>query len=119
MKAKSFISRHYLVAGESLTTHAAAVFVGLVMMAAGAAIAASVSLLPVGVVVGLLGLLILGGGVFAHIQSPVTFRDMLGTVVSLAGMAISMTFTLAVALFLVAMTVSVVWLMAGWIRSVL
>ena len=119
MKADSFISRHYLVAGESLTTHAAAVLVGLVLMAGGAAIAATVALLPVGVVIGLLGLFIFGGGVFAHIQSPVKFRDMLDSVISLAGMAIGMTFTLAAALVLLAISVSIVWVIAGWLRSVL
>src|SRR5689334_9817559 len=119
MKADSFIARHYLVAGESLTTHAAAVLTGLVMMLVGGAIAMTVALFPVGVVVGLLGLLILGGGIFAHIQSPVTVHEMVDTVISLAGMAIGMTFTLAVVLFLIAMSVSVVWLIAGWLRSVL
>jgi hypothetical protein len=117
MKADSFIARHYLVAGESVTTHAAAVLIGVVLMAIGAAAAATVALLPVGVVIALLGLLIFGGGIFAHIQSPVTFRDMLDTVVSLAGMAISMTFTLAVALFIAALGVSALWVTVEWLRS--
>src|SRR5689334_2044225 len=102
MKATTFFHRHYLAAGESFTTHAAAVLVGLVMMIVGAALAATVAFLPVGVVIGLLGLLIMGGGIFAHIQSPVKFQDLADAVIGLAGAAISLTLTLAVALFLVA-----------------
>ena len=119
MRASSFFHRHYLVAGESFTTHAAAVLTGGVMMIVGLGLAATVTFLPVGVVVGLLGLFILGGGIFAHIQSPVKFRDLLDSTVALAGAAIAMTFTLAVLLFLVAMSVSVLVLVAGWLRSVL
>jgi hypothetical protein len=119
MKATTFFHRHYLVAGESFTTHAAAVLVGVTMMLAGLAVTSTVALLPVGIVIGLLGLLIFGGGVFAHIQSPVKFRDLLDTVVSLATVAIGMTFTLAVLLFLVAFSVSVISLIVGWLRTVL
>jgi hypothetical protein len=119
MKASSFFHRHYLVAGESFTTHAAAVLTGAVMMIVGLALAATVTFLPVGLVVGLLGLFIFGGGVFAHIQSPVKFRDLLDSTVALAGAAIGMTFALAVLLFLVAISVSVIVLMVGWLRSVL
>jgi hypothetical protein len=117
MRASAFFHRHYLVAGESLTTHAAAVLVGAVMIVAGVALAATVAFLPVGVVVGVLGLLILGGGIFAHIQSPVRFKDLADSVIGLAGAAIGLTFTLAVALFLVAFGVSVVVALVGWLRS--
>jgi hypothetical protein len=103
---------------ESRVFHAAAVLAGLVLMVVGLALMATVSLLPVGVALGLLGLFILGGGLFAHIESPVKIRDMLGAVVSLSGAAIGMTFSLAVALFVVAMSVSVVFLIAGWLRSI-
>lgn len=119
MKPNSFFYRHYLVAGESFTTHAAAVLAGVVMMVVGLALASTVALLPVGVVIGLLGLFIFGGGIFAHIQSPVKFRDLLDTVVSLAGAAIGLTFTLAVVLFLVAFAASVIVLGAGWLKTVL
>jgi hypothetical protein len=119
MKASSFFHRHYLVAGESFTTHAAAVLTGGVMMIVGLALATTVTFLPVGLVVGLLGLFIFGGGIFAHIQSPVKFRDLLDSTIALAGAAIGMTFTLAVLLFLVAISVSVIVLMVGWLRSVL
>ncbi len=43
----------------------------------------------------------LGAGTFGHIQRPVKFRDLVDAVVSLAGAAISITFTLAVLLFVV------------------
>jgi hypothetical protein len=117
MKANSFFYRHYFAAGESLSVHAAAVMVGVMMMIAGLVLAATVALLPVGVMVGLLGLFIFGGGVFGHIQRPVRFGDLVDTVLSLAGAAIGMTFTLAVLLFLTAVTVSVVWLSVGWLRN--
>ena len=119
MNANSFFYRHYLVAGESFTTHAAAVLTGAVMMIAGLALAATVAMFPVGVVVGLLGLFIFGGGVFAHIQRPVKLHDLLDTVVSLAGAAIGMTFTLAVVLFIAAFGVSVIVLIAGWLWTAL
>jgi hypothetical protein len=119
MKASSFFYRHYLVAGESFTTHAGAVLTGGVMMMVGLALATTVTFLPVGLVIALLGLFIFGGGIFAHIQSPVKFRDLLDSTIALAGAAIGMTFALAVLLFLLAMSVSVIVLVAGWLRSVL
>jgi hypothetical protein len=119
MKASAFFHRHYLVAGESLTTHAAAVLVGIALIVVGVALTATVALLPVGVVIGVLGLLILGGGIFAHIQGPVRFSDLADSVIGLAGAAIGLTFTLAVAVFLVAFCASVVVALVGWLRSVL
>ena len=119
MKATSFLYRHYLVDGESLTTHAAAVMIGSVMIVAGVVLVSTVALMPVGVVVGVLGLFILGGGTFAHIQRPVKFRDLVDAVVSLAGAAISITFTLAVLLFVGALGVSAISLIAEWLRTVL
>ena len=64
-------------------------------------------------------LFILGGGTFAHIQRPVKFRDLVDAVVSLAGATISITFTLAVLLFVAALSVSAISLVAEWLRTVL
>ncbi len=116
MRANSFFYRHYLAAGESFSTHAAAVLVGAVLMAVGAALVFTVAFLPVGVAIGLLGLLIFGGGVFGHIQSPVKFRDLLDSVVSLSGAAIGMTFALAVMLFLVVVGFGIVAALVEWLR---
>jgi hypothetical protein len=116
-KAHTFVHDHYsLEAGESPTGHAAAILGGVVMMAGGLALAFTVALLPVGLVVGLLGLLVAGGGVFGHIRSPLKFKDLIETIVSLAGAAIGMTFTLAIAAFVVGFAVTVLVLLFGWIR---
>jgi len=119
MKANSFINRHYFAGNESLTTHAAAVAVGVAMMIAGLALTATVAFLPVGVVIGILGLLIFGGGIFAHIQRPVKFHDLLDATVSLAGAAIAMTFGLAIALFLVAFSISIIGALVTWLSHLL
>jgi len=117
MRATAFFHRHYLVAGESVTTHAAAVLVGGLMTVIGVALIATVAFLPVGVVIAFLGLLILGVGVFAHIQRPVKFADMADSVMALAGAAIALTFVLAMALFLIAFVASVVGSLVGWFRG--
>jgi hypothetical protein len=48
--------------------HAAAVVIGFVMMIVGLALGVTMIMLPVGVVVGLLGVAIFVGGLFAHID---------------------------------------------------
>ena len=87
------------------------------MMAAGLGLVLTVALLPVGIVVGLLGLFIFGAGVFGHIRSPLKFKDLMETIVGLAGAAIGMTFTLAIAAFVVGFAVTVLVLLFGWIRN--
>jgi hypothetical protein len=117
MKAHTFVHDHYSPeVGESPTGHAAAILGGFVLMVVGIGIAFTVALLPVGVVVGLLGLFIFGGGVFGHIRSPLTVNDLLGAVVSLAGAAIGMTFTLAIAAFVVGFAATVLVLVFGWVK---
>ena len=57
MKAHSFVHDHYSTeVGELPPGHAAAMLGGLVMMVAGLGLSLTVALLPVGLVVGLLGL---------------------------------------------------------------
>jgi hypothetical protein len=117
MKAQTFIHNHYSTqVGESPTGHAAAVLGGLVMMVAGLGLVFTVALLPVGIVVGLLGLFIFGAGLFGHIRSPLKLKDLMETVVGLAAAAIGMTFTLAIAAFVVGFGVTVLVLLYGWIR---
>ena len=117
MKAHTFIHDHYsLDAGESPTGHALAILGGLVLMAIGIGLALSVALLPVGIVVGLIGLFILVAGVFGHINSPLKFKDLMETIVSLAGMAIGMTFTLAIAAFIAGFAITVLVLLVGLVR---
>ena len=118
MKLPAFIQAHYSPqSGESPVGHAMAVLAGLVLMLVGAGLVFSVVFVPVGVVVGLLGLFIFGGGVFGHIRSPLKFSDLLAAVVSLAGAAIGATFTLAIAVFLIGFVVTVLILGVDWLRS--
>jgi hypothetical protein len=49
--------------------HAAAVFLGLVLIVIGLALGVTMIMLPVGVVVGLAGVLLVIGGLFARIDS--------------------------------------------------
>jgi hypothetical protein len=117
MKGHTFVHDHYSPAvGESPTGHAAAMLGGLVMMAAGLGLVFTVALLPVGLVVGLLGLFIFGAGLFGHIRSPLKFKDFMDTIVGLAGAAIGLTFTLAIAAFVMGFVGTVLVLMFGWIR---
>jgi hypothetical protein len=118
MKGHTFVHTHYSPElGESPTGHAAAILGGLVLMAAGIGLVFTVALMPVGLVVGLLGLFIFGAGVFGHIRSPLKLKDLLETIVGLAGAAIGMTFTLAIAAFVVGFAVTVLVLLFGWVRS--
>ena len=118
MKAHTFIHDHYSVdAGESPTGHALAILGGLVLMAVGVGLAFTVALFPVGLVVGLMGLFIFGAGVFGHINSPLKFKDLMDTIVSLAGMAIGMTFTLAIAAFVAGFAITVLVLLVGYVRQ--
>ena len=118
MSVQSFVRRHYSRnAGESPIGHATAILGGLTLVAIGAGLIASVVFIPVGVTLSILGLLILGGGIFAHIQSPLKFSELMDTVVGLAGAAIALTFVIAAAAmgigFGVAVLVSVFRWLAG------
>lgn len=118
MAAHTFVHDHYSPeVGESPTGHAAAMLVGLVMMAAGIGLACTVALLPIGVVVGLLGLLVFGGGMSGHIRSPLKLRDLMETIVGLAGAAIGMTITLAIATFIAGFALTVFVLLFDLVRD--
>ena len=112
MSAHTFVRRHYSQnAGESPTGHAIAVLAGLTLMAMGGGLVASVVFVEVGVPIGILGLLTLGIGILGHVQSPLTFSDVMDTVIGLTGASIAATFAIAVVmmatLLLVSMLVSV------------
>ena len=119
MNVQAFIHRHYSPeVGESPLWHAAAVFAGLSLMAMGAALITFINVwIPEGTAIGLLGLLILGGGVFAHIQSPVRLTDVADAAIALAGAAIAMTLTLVSAGFLLAFGTGVVASLIVWIGN--
>ena len=67
----------------------------------------------------LLGLFIFAAGVFGHISSPLKIKDLMETIVSLAGMVIGITFTLAIAAFVTGFAITVLVLLFGWIKSAL
>jgi hypothetical protein len=58
-----------VLGGFSFLEHAAAVIIGLVMIVVGLGLGVTMLMLPVGVVVGLAGVLLVIGGLFAHIDS--------------------------------------------------
>jgi len=97
MTVQDFFHRHYSpLVGESPTGHAIAILAGLVLMVIGTALVVSMVFLPAGVAIGVLGLLILGAGIFGHIMSPLTFADLMDAVVGLSGAAITLTFAIAI-----------------------
>jgi hypothetical protein len=59
--------RRWVNATEGALLHIAAVIVGFVMMVVGLGLGVTMIMLPVGIVVGLLGVAIFVGGLFAHI----------------------------------------------------
>jgi len=58
-----------VLGGFTFLEHALAVIVGLVMVVLGLGLGVTMLMLPVGIVVGLAGVLLVIGGPFAHIDS--------------------------------------------------
>lgn len=118
MTVQDFIHRHYSRAvGESPVGHAVAVMSGLALTTMGGALVMSIVLIQPGVAIGILGMLILGAGLFAHITSPLTFADLLDTVVGLSGVAITLTLVIAIVTFLVGFSVTVFVSLFQWLAS--
>jgi hypothetical protein len=118
MTVQSFIHRHYSPAmGESPAGHAIAVLAGLVLIAVGAALGMSIVFLPAGIAIGVLGILILGAGIFAHIMSPVTFSDLMDTMVGLSGAAITLTFAIAIVGVVAGFGITVFVSLFRWLAS--
>ena len=117
MNVQAFIRRHYSPdVGESPLGQAAAVLAGLTCMALGAGLViASIVFAPLGTVIGLLGVMLLGGGVFAHIQSPFKLSDALDAVVGLTGAAIAMTFTLIIAAMAAGLVFTAIFEVVQWL----
>lgn len=116
MTVQDFIHRHYSQAvGESPAGHAIAVVAGLALVVIATALVVSVVFMPAGVVIGVLGVLILGAGVFAHIMSPLTFGDLMDAVVGLSGAAITLTFVIAVIAVVAGFSVTVLVSLFRWL----
>jgi len=63
-------SHRYLSRVVGLLEHTAAVVIGLVMMVVGLGLSVTMIMLPVGIVIGLLGVAVLMGGIFTRIDRP-------------------------------------------------
>ena len=117
MKAPPLIYRFWSPRrGESPAGHVIAILAGSALVIFGMSLAAAVAFFPAGVALTLLGFLILGAGVFAHIRSPLKWGDLLETAVGLAGAAIAMTFALVAAAFLLAMGMGIIGSFFEWAR---
>jgi hypothetical protein len=60
--------RYVLLGARRLLEHAAAVVIGLIMMIVGLGLGVTMIMLPAGITIGLLGLAIFVGGLFARID---------------------------------------------------
>ena len=117
MTVRDFFHRHYSASvGESPTGHAVAVLVGLMLIVIGAGLlVVSVAFMPAGITIGVLGLLILGAGLFAHIVSPLKFADLMDAIVGLSGAAITLTIAIAIAAVVAGFGVTVVVSLFRWL----
>jgi hypothetical protein len=118
MTVQDFFRRHYSPAeGESPTGHAIAVLAGLALIVIGAALVVSVVFMPAGIAIGLLGILILGAGIFAHIVSPLTFADLMDAVVGLSGAAITLTIAIAIVAVIAGFGITVFVSLFRWLLN--
>jgi hypothetical protein len=118
MTVYDFIHRHYSPAlGESPTGHAVATLAGLGLMMIGGALVASIVFLPAGVVISIIGVLLFGAGMFAHIKSPLRFSDLMDAVIGLSGAALALTFAIAVAAIAVGFGVTVLVSAFRWLMN--
>ncbi len=119
MKAPLAHRPHWRDIGESHVGHVAAILAGLALMTAGISLATTVALLPLGCVLGFLGALMLGQGIFAHIQKPLRVSDWMDASIGLTGAAIAMTFTLAIVVLLVAFGLGIVGSLVAWLATLI
>ena len=118
MTVQDFIHRHYSPAvGESPAGHAIAVLAGLVLIAIGAALVVTIVFLPAGIAIGVIGIVIFGAGIFAHIMSPLAFSDLMDTVIGLSGAAITLTIVLAIAAIAAGFGITVLVSLFRWLAS--
>ena len=118
MAVQDFIHRHYSPAlGESPTGHVIAILAGLASMVIGVALVMSIVFLPAGIVIGVLGALLLGAGVFAHITSPLKLSDLMDAIVGLSGAAIALTFATAVVAVVAGFGITLIVSFFRWLTS--
>jgi hypothetical protein len=120
MSVHTFLHRHYSSqVGESPVGHAIAIVTGAALVALGIGLAMSVVFLPVGAVIGFLGLFILIEGVLAHIERPLKLSDLVDAMIGLAGAAIALTFALAIVFFLVSFGAGTIAGVIEWLQEAL
>ncbi|RPI57625.1 MAG: hypothetical protein EHM55_01180 [Acidobacteria bacterium] len=118
MTVQEFFHRHYSPAvGESPTGHAVAVLAGLALIVIGAALVVSVVFMPAGIAIGVLGILILGAGIFAHIVSPLTLAELMDAVIGLSGAAITVTIAIAIMAVVAGFGITVFVSFFRWLAS--
>lgn len=64
----SWWHRPWVKATESVLGHVAAVIIGFVMMVVGLALGVTMIMLPAGIVIGLIGVMVFLGGLFARVN---------------------------------------------------
>ena len=77
----------------------------------------SVVFLPAGIAIGVLGVLILGAGIFAHITSPLTFSDLMDAMIGLSGAAITLTIAVAIVAIVAGFGISVLVSVFRWLMN--
>ena len=118
MTVHDFIHRHYSPAvGESPAGHAVAILAGLALIVIGAALVVSVVFVPAGIAIGVLGVLIFGAGLLAHITSPLKVSDLMDAVVGLSGAAITLTFAIAIVAVAAGFGITVLVSFLRWLMS--
>jgi divalent metal cation (Fe/Co/Zn/Cd) transporter len=88
-------------------------------VAVGIGLALSIVFLPIGTVIGFLGLFLLVEGILAHIERPLRLADLVDAMIGLAGAAIALTFALAVVFFLVSFGAGTIAGVIEWLREAL
>ena len=68
VSANAWWDRPWIRATENVLGHIAAVIIGFVMMVVGLGLGVTMVMLPVGLVIGLAGVAIFVGGLFAHLD---------------------------------------------------
>jgi hypothetical protein len=118
MMVHDFMHRHYSPAlGESPTGHVIAILAGLGLIAIGGALVVSIVFLPAGLAIGVIGVLLLGAGVFAHITSPLKFSDLMDAAIGLSGAAITLAFAIAIGAVVAGFAITVLVSLFQWLMN--
>ena len=103
--------------GESALGHGLVLTAGFVLLAVATMLVASIVWIPAGVVIGIVGLVALAGGIWAHIANPLNITDLADSLVKMTGAAIAITFGLAVAAIVIGYAVTVVVGLVRWLAA--